>query len=451
MTVRFPDPASRSAALYERAKKVFPGGSTRGQTFMRPYLIYAREAKGCRVTDVDGVERIDFVNNFTTQLHGHGHPAIVEAIQAQAAKGTGFNFATELEIELAELILPRAASFERIRFCNTGTEAVMHAIKAARALTGRTKIAKCEGVYHGAYDYAEVSLDPDPQHWGRDEPASVGFAKTAPDGMLDDVVMVPFNDVEATRRVLDRHKGELAAFLLDAVPSRCGGMPVRPEYAALVRDYTRREGALLILDEVVTFRLDVGGAQTRYGIEPDITTLGKVIGGGLAVGALAGRATAMAAFDQTKGKAHVPQSGTFTANPLTMAAGIASMKLTTGEALGRLNALGERARRVMREAFRAAGVGAQVLGEGSLIVVTFAKQPPENYRDVYLANAAGGAQAMEELWRRLLNHGVFWSTTGLGCLSTPMGDAEIERLGEAVHAALGEMKADGLERLLPSD
>jgi glutamate-1-semialdehyde 2,1-aminomutase len=325
----------------------------------------------------------------------------------------------------------------------------MHAIKAARALTGRSKIAKCEGVYHGAYDYAEVSLDPDPQHWGRDEPESIGFSRGAPDGMRRDVVMVPFNDVETTRRILEKHKGELAAFVLDAAPSRCGGRPVKPAYAALLRDYTRKEGALLILDEVVTFRLDVGGAQTLYGIEPDITTLGKIIGGGLPVGALAGRAPAMTAFDQSKGKAAVPQSGTFTANPLTMAAGIASMKLVTKDTLDRLNALGSKARATLREAFRTAGVSAQVLGEGSLIVITFAKTPPENYRDVYLANAAGGAQAMEELWRRLLNHGVLWSTTGLGCLSTPMGEAEIEQLGAAVLASLSEMKADGLERLFP--
>jgi glutamate-1-semialdehyde 2,1-aminomutase len=261
--------------------------------------------------------------------------------------------------------------------------------------------------------------------------------------------MVPFNDVETTRRILEKHKGELAAFVLDAAPSRCGGRPVKPAYAALLRDYTRKEGALLILDEVVTFRLDVGGAQTLYGIEPDITTLGKIIGGGLPVGALAGRAPAMTAFDQSKGKAAVPQSGTFTANPLTMAAGIASMKLVTKDTLDRLNALGSKARATLREAFRTAGVSAQVLGEGSLIVITFAKTPPENYRDVYLANAAGGAQAMEELWRRLLNHGVLWSTTGLGCLSTPMGEAEIEQLGAAVLASLSEMKADGLERLFP--
>ena len=449
MTIRFPDPNSRSAALFERAKRVFPGGSTRGQTYMRPYMIYAASAKGCRITDVDGVERLDFINNFTTQLHGHSHPAIVAALQAQSAKGTGFNFATEAEIELAELIQPRAKSFERIRFCNTGTEAVMHAIKAARGLTGRTKIAKCEGVYHGAYDYAEISLDPDPQAWGRDEPASVGFTKGAAESIQGDVVMVPFNDVATTRRVLEKHKGQLAAFVLDAVPSRCGGTPVTPAYAALVRNYTKNDGALMILDEVVTFRLGLGGAQTLYGLSPDITTLGKIIGGGLAIGALAGTVDAMAAFDQSQGKALVPQSGTFTANPLTMAAGIASMKLVTEESLARLNALGDKARRAVRDAFRTAGVTAQVLGEGSLIVLTFAKEPPVTYRDVYLANAAGGAQAMEELWKRLLNHGVFWSTTRLGCLSTPMGEGEIDQLGEAMLASLRDMKAAGLERLFP--
>ncbi len=449
MTIRFPDPSSRSAALFERAKRVFPGGSTRGQTYMRPYMIYAREAKGCRITDVDGVERLDFINNFTTQFHGHSHPAIVAALQSQATKGTGFNFASESEIELAELIQPRAKSFERIRFCSTGTEAVMHAIKAARALTGRTKIAKCEGVYHGAYDYAEISLDPDPQAWGHDDPSSVGFTKGAVESIRDDVVMVPFNDVVTTRRVLEKHKGQLAAFVLDAVPTRCGGAPVTPAYASLVRDYTRKDGALMILDEVVTFRLGLGGAQTLYGITPDITTLGKIIGGGLPVGALAGTSAAMTAFDQTNGKAAVPQSGTFTANPLTMAAGIASMMLVTKDALARLNALGVKARAAVSEAFRAAGVTAQVLGEGSLIVITFAKEPPENYRDVYRANAAGGAQAMEELCKRLLNHGVFWSNTGLGCLSTPMGEAEIDELGVAMLASLRAMKTDGLERLFP--
>lgn len=449
MTTRFPDPASRSAQLFERAKRVFPGGSTRGQTYMRPYIIYAREAKGCRITDVDGVERIDFINNFTTQLHGHGHPAIVAALQAQAANGTGFNFATESEIMLAELIQARATSFEHLRFCNTGTEAIMHAIKAARALTGRTKIVKCEGVYHGAYDYAEVSLDPDPQAWGVDEPRSVGFAKTAPEGMVDDVVLVPFNDVAMTRRVLDKHRGEFAAFVLDAAPSRCGGSRVTDEYARLVRELTRRDGTLLILDEVVTFRLDAGGAQTLYGLDPDITTLGKVIGGGLPIGALAGRADVMTAFDQTRGKASVPQSGTFTANPLTMAAGIASMTLFQPDLVARLNKLGEEARSTVRRAFKAAGLRAHVDGQGSLVVITIAAEPPRTYRDVYRANAAGGGQAMEELHRRLLNHGVLWSTTGLGCLSSPMDQPEIAALGDAVHASLKETKADGLERLFP--
>ena len=167
----YPDPHSRSAALGARARAVFPGGGTRGLTQLAPYPIYAQEAHGCRITDVDGVERIDFINNYTVQLFGHSHPAIVEAVLKQAERFMSLTLATESEIELAEAICGRAASLQRIRFTNTGTEAVMHAIKGARAYTGRPKIAKCEGVYHGAYDYAEASLDPDPQSWGTDRRA----------------------------------------------------------------------------------------------------------------------------------------------------------------------------------------------------------------------------------------------------------------------------------------
>ena len=170
----YPDPHSRSAALGARARAVFPGGGTRGLTQLAPYPIYAQEAQGCRITDMDGVERIDFINNYTVQLFGHSHPAIVEAVVRQAERFMSLTLATESEIELAEAICGRVPSFQHIRFTNTGTEAVMHAIKGARAYTGRPKIVKCEGVYHGAYDYAEASLDPDPQSW-----APTGRARSA--------------------------------------------------------------------------------------------------------------------------------------------------------------------------------------------------------------------------------------------------------------------------------
>ena len=432
----YPDPHSRSAALGARARAVFPGGGTRGLTQLAPYPIYAHEAHGCRVTDVDGVERIDFINNYTVQLFGHSHPAIVEAVVTQAERFMSLTLATESEIELAERICGRAPALQQIRFTNTGTEAVMHAIKGARAYTGRPKIAKCEGVYHGAYDYAEASLDPDPQHWGTERPQPVGYAHGTPAGLLADVVVIPFNDVAGSRAILDRHAGELAAVLVDPVPARCGGLPMSPAYIDMLHAFRRSSGALIIDDEVICFRLHEGGAQTLYGLKPDFTTLGKVIGGGLPIGAVAGTADAMAVYDSSTGKAACPQSGTFTANPLSMAAGIAAMRMFTGEAIARLNTLGETARGRLREAFRIAGCEGQVMGEGSLILFHMSDEPLNDYRAVYRAGTEGRARRLDALFRALLDHGVVTSTSGMACLSTPMEEAEIDHFAEAVLASL---------------
>ena len=438
----YPDPQSRSAALGARARAVFPGGGTRGLTQLSPYPIYAQEAQGCRVTDVDGTERIDFINNYTVQLFGHSHPAIVEAVVKQAERFMSLTLATESEIELAELICGRAPSLQQIRFTNTGTEAVMHAIKGARAFTGRPKIAKCEGVYHGAYDYAEASLDPDPQNWGTDRPRAVGYAKGTPAGLLQDAVIIPFNDVAGTRAILERHAGEIAAVLVDLAPARCGGLPMSPAYIDMLHEFRRSSGALLIDDEVITFRLHEAGALTLYGLEPDLITLGKVIGGGLPIGAVAGTAEAMAVYDSSAGKAACPQSGTFTANPLSMAAGVAAMRMFTAEAVDRLNALGESARTKLGEAFRLAGCEGQVTGEGSLILFHMSDEPLTDYRAVYRAGTEGRARRLDALFRALLNHGVVTSVSGMACLSTPMEEAEIDHLADAVLASLRSLERE---------
>ena len=269
-------------------------------------------------------------------------------MRRQAERAISLTLPTELEIELAEIICARTPSFERIRFANSGTEAVMVAMKAARARTGRAKIAKCEGAFHGGYDFAEVSLDPTPRNWGNDLPRSVPYTKGVPQGVLDTVVAMPFNDVEGSLRALKEHGADIAGILVDPVPSRVGGVPASLEYLRALAAFAKANGSLLIFDEVVTYRLAYGGWQNRVGIEPDLTTLGKLIGGGLPIGAVAGKADAMAVFDQTHGKPAYPHSGTFNANPLTMAAGIAAMKLLTPEAIDRLNALGEKARSALR-------------------------------------------------------------------------------------------------------
>ena len=296
-TRMYPDPNSSSQKMYDRALASLPGGNTRTTVFMKPYPIYAARGEGCRVWDLDGNVYIDCINNFTSQIHGHAHPALIKAATAQLALGSAFGLPTESEVDLAELLVSRLPSVEQVRFANSGTEAVMMALKAARAHTGRPKIAKCEGAYHGSYDYAEVSLDPTPEAWGRNAPVSVAYAKGTPDNVLADVVTIPFNDTEAAVSLIREHGEGLACVLVDPMPNRAGLAPADRTYLEALRKVTREVGALLIFDEVITFRLGYRGAQGIWNIDPDLTTLGKIIGGGFPVGAIGGHRDVMAVFD----------------------------------------------------------------------------------------------------------------------------------------------------------
>ena len=444
----YPDANSISLELNLRAQQVYPGGTTRGQTYYDPYPVYAKKANGCRIIDVDGTERIDFLNNYTVQFFGHSHPDIVAAIQRQVSRGICYTLPSELDIELAESIIERSSNFEKLRFTTTGTEAVMHAIKAARAYTARPKIAKCEGVYHGAYDYAEVSLDSNPQVWGQDKPDAVGHTRGVPANILSDVIVLPFNDIETSKSILEANSQELAGVLLDAVPSRCGGIPASPQYISMLREFTKTYKVLLILDEVVSWRLDWGGAQTLYGIKPDLTTLGKVIGGGMPIGVIAGRAEVMQVFDSSNGTAMCSHSGTFAGNPVTMAAGIAAMNLLTPDSISRLNDLGAKARAAIREAFGIADIDGQVTGEGSFFLLHFSPEPLNDYRTTWRAHAEKLSELLEELFRHLLNRGILMSTWGLGCLSTPMDTLEIEHLAESILGSLRDMKNENIGNVL---
>lgn len=430
----YPDPNSRSAKLHERACRVLPGGNTRASIFLSPYPIYAASGRGSRVTDVDGVERIDFLNNYTTLIHGHAHPAIHEAVARQLERGASYAHPTESEIELAELLCGRVPSFEQVRFTNSGTEAVMMAIKAARAHTGRTRIAKCEGIYHGTYDYAEVSLDSGPESWGEAAPAAVPHAVGTPGHVADDVVVIPYNDAAAAERILAPHAAELAAVLVDPMPTKAGLVPASEDFLDTLRRFTRAHGIVFILDEVITFRLGYHGAQGALGTEADLTTMGKIIGGGLPVGALAGRAELMRAFDPRHGRPAVAHAGTFNANPLTMAGGLAAMQLLTPEAFERLNTAGERARQALREAFRTAGVPGQVTGMGSMFMLHLHQRPIRGYRDMVAAADAG--EAWQWVFRHLLNHGVVTNSAGMGNLSTVMGPGELDHLAQTLLDAL---------------
>jgi glutamate-1-semialdehyde 2,1-aminomutase len=435
----YPDSNSSSQKMYNRALTSLPGGNTRTTVFMKPYPIYAARGAGCRVWDVDGNEFIDCINNFTSQIHGHAHPALVKAATAQLALGSAFGLPTESEIDLAELLAARLPSVDQVRFANSGTEAVMMALKAARAFTGRPKIAKCEGAYHGTYDYAEVSLDPTPEAWGRNAPVSVAYAKGTPDNVLADVVTIPFNDAEAASSLIREHGPELACVLVDPMPNHAGLAPADKTYLAALRQVTREVGALLVFDEVITFRLGFRGAQGLWNVEPDLTTLGKIIGGGFPVGAIGGDKDVMAVFDPRLGKPALPQGGTFSANPVTMRAGLAAMELLDDAAFARLDAMGEAVRAGINDAFHRRGIPGGTVGLGSLLKIHFADRPIRDYRSAYPTEAESSRQAVFN--RALLNRGVLAAGYGLMALSTPMTDADIDAIIDAASGALKEVAA----------
>ncbi|WP_441232088.1 aspartate aminotransferase family protein [Tardiphaga sp. 215_C5_N2_1] len=401
---------------------------------MKPFPIYAARGSGCRIWDVDGNEFIDCINNFTSLIHGHVQPSLTEAAVKQLALGTAFGMPTESEIILAELLASRLPSVEQLRFTNSGTEAVMMALKAARAHTGRPKIAKCEGAYHGSYDYAEVSLDSSPSDWGANTPVSVPYAKGTPANVLVDVVTIPFNDPEAAVSIIREHGAELAAVLVDPMPNRAGLVPAEKDYLAALRKATQEVGALLILDEVIAFRLGFRGAQGLWGIDPDLTTLGKVIGGGFPVGAVGGKAEFMAVFDPSSGKPLLPHGGTFSANPVTMRAGIAALELLDEAAFERLDQIGQAVRDSINTNFEEFGVPGCAVGRGSLLRVHFTDRHVRDYRSAY-ANPLE-TRRLGRFVATLLDHGVIAASTGLMALSLPMTDVDIDAINSACAAGV---------------
>ena len=430
---------SQSEKLFERARKVMPGGISRNTVFRLPHPVYAVSGQGCRVTDVDGIERIDFSNNMASLIHGHAHPAIVEAVTRQLESGSAFATATVEEIRFAEFLCERVPSFDKIRFVNSGTEAVMACIKAARAYTGRPKIAKVEGAYHGSYDYAEVSQTSNPQNWGQQEgPNSVPVVQGTPQGALADVVVIPFNNWERSKTILEQHAEQIACVMIDPLPHRVGFTQAQPVFVRDLYQWTRRNGALFIFDEVITFRNEYSGMQSHYPERPDLTALGKVIGGGFPVGALAGRSEVMDVMDPTKSQLPMPHSGTFSANPITMTAGLQAMKLFDQEAVKRLNQLGEYVREQICQAIAAAKVPASVAGAGSMFRVHLKPEIPAEYRACYLDS--NEQQRLNQLVDHLIESGFLLINTCSGTLSTAMTESEIDQFADSLEKGLRKLE-----------
>jgi len=314
-----------SCALHESALTVMPGGTTRTTTYFDPYPLYIKRGKGCRIWDVDGTERLDMLGNYTSMILGHVHPKVVEAIRRQAAQGTAFAAANPVEVKLAALLCERIPSLDLVRFCNSGTEATMFAMRLARAFTGRPKIARMEGGYHGTHDYAELSTHTAVDTAGPPEapiaqPDSIG----TPAWALEQVVVLPFNHPDAAEAIIRREAASLAAVILEPIIGAGGVIAATPEFLERLREVTRELGILLIFDELISLRVAPGGAQQLYGVTPDLTTMGKIIGGGLPVAAFGGRADVMELLDPRR-EVNLAQGGTYNGNPLGMAAGVATM------------------------------------------------------------------------------------------------------------------------------
>jgi glutamate-1-semialdehyde 2,1-aminomutase len=420
---------SRSRALYEDALTVMPGGNSRTTTFFDPYPFYVERGYGAHVVDADGNDRLDFNGNYTSLILGHAPAEVVKAVQETAPAGLSFPGPTEHEIRLAEMLTRRIPSLEHVRFTNSGTEATMNAVRAARAFTGRPKIAKFEGAFHGTHDVVLVSVTPDARAaGGRTRPKPVPSSDGIPAATLKNVVVLPWNDGDSCEAILEREAGKVAALLVDPLLGIGGIIPPAEGFLARLRAITERLGIVLIFDEVISFRIGWGGAQERYGIRPDLTTLGKIIGGGLPVGAFGGRADIMSAYDPRRGAGRISHGGTFNANPLTMAAGVATLNALTSEAYQRLDALGERLRGGVSRLLGATRRRGQVSGIGSLFCLHWTSTPLTDYR----SSRPKDPQASLRVFLALLNEGIVLSQRGMGACSLAMSDEDVDRFINAL-------------------
>jgi glutamate-1-semialdehyde 2,1-aminomutase len=329
-----------------------------------------------------------------------------------------------------------------MRFVNSGTEAVMVAIKVARAYTGRPMIAKAEGAYHGGYDCIEVSQAPTPANWGSiDDPSKVALVKGTPQSVLDETVVIPFNDINRTIALLDRSKDKLACVILDLMPHRIGLNPADPAYIAAVRDWTTRNNVLLVIDEVITFRSCYGGLQQQYNLSPDITALGKMIGGGFPIGVVAGRAEIMDVLNPRSPKYVYPHSGTFSANPISVGAGLAAMEKFNRAEVDRLNSLTQVAMQKVREAIARTGIAACVTGTGSMFRVHLKAKVPKDYRDAYLSPEE--TKKLKVLLNHMFDSGIILINSCSAALSTPMTQREVDVLVAAFESGFKKLLAQG--------
>jgi glutamate-1-semialdehyde 2,1-aminomutase len=408
---------TESRRLSERLRRVLPAGDTRSVTYYPPYPIALARGEGCHIWDLDGNRFIDLLNNYTSLVHGHAHPQIIAALAEQLPLGTAFPAPGVLQADLAERIVARVESVDQIRFTNSGSEAVLQAVKVARAYTGRDEIVKAVGGYHGSWEQVPMTFD-------------IAASGEVPEFVHEVVHMVPFNDLEALEHVMSERGERIAALLFEPVLGE-GVIPGDPAFFAGARRLADRYGSLLITDEVVSFRLAWGGYQSVLGVQPDLTTFGKIIGGGLPVGAVGGREDVMRRFAPDR-PPFVSHSGTFNGNPLTTAAGCVSLDLLTADEIDRINRVGSELSAELHRMLNSHGLTGPVTDAGSLIHLHLeASDEIRTFDDVNLKS-----EQLARLHLACLDEGVYFAPRGVLNVSTVLdNDAFAEVVASFERAA----------------
>ncbi len=421
---------TKSDQLFAEALKYIPGGVNSPVRAFRavggaPFFV--NKAKGAHVWDVDGNEYVDYVGTWGPAILGHAHPKIVQAVQDAARLGTSFGIPNPFEVTMAKLISTIVPSVQKVRMCNSGTEATMSAIRLARGFTKRDKIIKFEGCYHGHADSLLVKAGSGALTFGNPDSAGV------PASFTQHTVVLPYNEPEAVTEAFKANQNQIAGIIVEPVPGNAGRYLPKPGYLEFLSEVTRSNGALLIFDEVMTgFRLAKGGAQERFGISPDLSCFGKVIGGGLPVGAFGGRAEIM---DFLAPVGPVYQAGTLSGNPLAMAAGVAALQeLSATNAYARLEELGAQLESGMRKAAQSAGVAVQFNRCGSMFCGYFCDQPVHNLADAMKSDR----ERFKKYFQGMLQEGVYLAPSQFeaGFLSTAHTENDIEHTCKAAEKVL---------------
>ena len=422
-----------SAGLHKKASTFMPGGDTRNSIYWDPFPIYITSGDGTTLTDADGNQRTDFVNNMTTLILGHRPPEVTSALAEQISKGLSFPAPSPSVVRWAELMCERVPSLDKVRFVNTGTEATLNAIRAARAFTGKQKLVKCEGAYHGNHDAIQISVFPPLDEAGKaDSPESVAAFPGISETAVDDIFIMPFNDIVTAEKIIRKHADELAAVIVEPVNGQCGMVPAKPEFLEGLRRLTDDLGIVLIFDEVIAFRIAYGGAQDYYGVKPDLTCFGKVVGGGMPVGAFGGRDDIMSLWDPSDGGSVVQHAGTFNGNPMTAVAGVATLESLTADKYEYLEHLGNMLRNKLRTLFAELEVPMSVTGVASLFALQFTPTEVIDYRTY----ATNNKEMLQTMFIGLLNEGFLMSNRCAGNVSTVHTEDDVDAFVLAVKNVL---------------